>query len=273
MTGGEGPRTIDVLLVQLAPRAHRVGENVEVACRLIADHPDADLAVFSELYLQSYALRGIEPLDAGTRAGPVAALRDAARANGTAVVVGAAVRESSGMSNAALCIERTGDIAAIYRKVHLFGAEARFFTRGEEYAVVTLSGVATGLLICYDLDFPEPARAVVAAGAELLVTVSANMDPYAHDHALYARVRALENRVAHVYVNAVGREGSLRFCGGSTVVDSSGIPVAKLPGYEPAVRLVSVPLGRRSDDPRPDYLAERRLDVPARVAGAVALDR
>ena len=269
--------TLDVLVAQLAPRTHDVEANIREACRLVSEHPDADLAVFAELYLQSYALKGIEPidvhaadgpLDAHAADGPLDALSDCARRHGTALVVGAAIRETAGapgMANAALCIDEEGNLAAVYRKVHLFGAERRLFSPGDEYVVVTLAGVAVGLLICYDLDFPEAARTVAAAGAELLVTVSANMDPYASDHALYARARAVENRIPHVYVNAVGQEGRLRFCGGSTVADMTGRAVAALSGYEPAVRLVTVPLRPDPADPRPDYLAERRVEVPARV--------
>ncbi|MHB1554740.1 MAG: nitrilase-related carbon-nitrogen hydrolase [Acidimicrobiales bacterium] len=260
--------TLDVLVAQLAPRTHDVGANVREACRLVSEHPDADLAVFAELYLQSYALKGIEPIDVHAADGPLDALSDCARRHGTALVVGAAIRETAGapgMANAALCIDEEGNLAAVYRKVHLFDAERRLFSPGDEYVVVTLAGVAVGLLICYDLDFPEAARTVAAAGAELLVTVSANMDPYASDHALYARARAVENRIPHVYVNAVGQEGRLRFCGGSTVADMTGRAVAALSGYQPAVRLVTVPLRPDPADPRPDYLAERRVEVPARV--------
>ena len=281
---------LDVLVAQLAPRTHDVEANVREACRLVDEHPEADLAVFGELYLQSYALRGIEPIDVHPAGGPVGgpvdgpvgghaadgplgALSDCARHHGTALVVGAAILETAGaprMANAALCIDEEGDLAATYRKVHLFGAERRLFSPGDEYVVVTLAGVAVGLLVCYDLDFPEAARTVAAAGAELLVTVSANMDPYASDHALYARARAVENRIPHVYVNAVGQEGRLRFCGGSTVADMAGRAVAELPGYEPAVRLVTVPLRPDPGDPRPDYLAERRPEVRARVVCATS---
>lgn len=256
---------LDVLLAQLAPQTHDIESNVDVACRLVDEHCEAELAVFGELYLHSYALKGITPIDVRAPDGPVAALRDCAQRNATAIVVGAAVRDDAAMTNAVLCIDQAGELLAVYRKVHLFGAETRYFSRGDEYLVVTLAGVAVGLLICYDLEFPEAARTLAAAGAQVLVTASANMDPYAVDHALYARVRALENRVPHVYVNAVGQEGRLRFCGGSMVVDSAGCPVVELPAYERSVRLVSLPLDHRPGDPPPNYLAERRPEVSARV--------
>ena len=127
-----------------------------------------------------------------------------------------------GVANAALCIDENGAVAGCYRKVHLFGAEPRFFQAGDRYLVTRVAGVRVAPLICYDIEFPEPARAVVTAGAELLVTISANIDPYADDHALFLRGRALENRVPHVYVNLVGSESRLVFCGASGVADASG---------------------------------------------------
>lgn len=261
--------SLGVLLVQSPPRTHDVKANVAAACRLLDHHPAAELAVFSELYVHAYALKGLEPVDAAA-GGPLSSLYEAARRNATAVVVGVAERDGSSMANTALCIDAQGEIAARYRKVHLFGAERHYFMAGAEYVVVTLAGVRVAPIICYDLDFPEAARAVAAGGAELLVTISANMDPYAVDHALYARVRALENRIPHVYVNAVGQEGRLRFCGGSIAADAAGTPVCALPDYLPGTELVEVPLQRHPDDPRPDYLEERRTDVPVRSVGRAA---
>ena len=60
-------------------------------------------------------------------------------------------------------------------------------------------------MICFDVEFPEVARSLAKAGANLLVTVSANMDPFGRDHDVFATARALENGVPHLYVNQVGR--------------------------------------------------------------------
>lgn len=272
-------RWVRVLLAQLAPRTHDVAANVVTACRLLDEHPDADLAVFPELYVQAYALKGLAPLEADGP--PLEPLTAAAARHGTAVVAGVAERApdhlvrrapaagTGAAANAALCIDESGAIVASYRKVHLFGAESRYFVAGEEYIVVPLAGTRVGPLVCYDLEFPEPARALAVAGAELLVTVSANMDPYAEDHALFLRVRALENGLPHVYVNCVGREGRLRFCGGSAVVDAGGRVLAQLPAYAPDVRVVDVPVGgpeRPGSGPAtPEYLADRRTGVAVRA--------
>lgn len=267
-------RTLNVLLAQLAPVTHDVPANIATACDLLDEHRGADLAVFPELFVQSYALRGITPIELDAN-GPLAPLMRAARRNSIAVLIGAAERTDVGMANSALCIDEHGEIAARYRKVNLFGAERRFFEPGNEYVVVRLADVEAGVLLCYDVEFPEASRAVAAAGAELLVTLSANMDPYAEDHALFVRIRALENGLPHVYVNCVGKEGRLRFCGRSSVADVRGSLVAELAAYRPELRVVEVPLATTRHGSSPDYLADRRTDVPVHVhprptAGPVA---
>lgn len=260
-----------VLLAQTAPRTHDVVANVAGACRLLERHPDADIAVFPELYVHAYALKGLVPLDLGSDGESTPRTRELleplverARALGTAVVLGVAERVGDSMANVALCVDERGAVVARYRKVHLFGAERRYFVPGAEYVVVPLAGVAVGILVCYDVEFPEAPRALAGAGAELLVTLSANMDPYAEDHQLFLRVRALENGLPHVYVNCVGEEGRLRFCGGSGVADAEGRLVAALPAYQPDVQVVEVPLGVPPGTAPPDYLADRRVGVPVR---------
>lgn len=260
-----------MLLAQLDPVTHDVQANVATACRLLDEHSDVNLAVFPELFLQAYALKGLEPVDLDVDVDSSDVLEPlcaTTRRTRTALLIGVAEDMGGAMANSALCIDERGTVAARYRKVHLFGAEDRFFVAGDGYVVVTLAGVAVGPLICYDLEFPEPARAVSAAGAELLVTLSANMDPYAEEHALFLRSRALENNRPHVYVNCVGQQGRLRFCGGSAVADAGGRLLAALPSYRHAVRIVDVPVG--SEDPvpgaLPDYLTDRRPDLPVRVA-------
>ena len=93
--------------------------------------------------------------------------------------------------------------------------------------VVRLAGLDVGPLICFDIEFPEPARALVAAGAELLVTASANMEPFGPDHERATRQRAFENGLPHLYTNGVGAIGGLQLVGGSRSVDASGAVLAE----------------------------------------------
>jgi predicted amidohydrolase len=251
-------------MVQAAPVPHDVAANTATVLRLLAEYRDVDVAVFPELFLTGYTLPGIEALALTPDDEPLAAVRRAAAEHGTAVVLGYAEAVPGGRpANSAIAVDEHGAVAGIYRKVHLFGGEPAFFVAGERYPLVRFHGHRVGLLICYDVEFPEPARTVALGGAELVVTISANMDPFAVEHDLFARARAVENHVPHVYVNRPGVESGFDFVGGSLAVLPDGAALVAL-GRQPAVAVVDVPVGAPLDPERyPDYLGERRPDVPA----------
>ncbi|HST43461.1 MAG TPA: nitrilase-related carbon-nitrogen hydrolase, partial [Conexibacter sp.] len=151
-------------------------------------------------------------------------------------------------------------------KTHLFGAEAEAFAAGDELLVVELAGRRVAPLVCFDVEFPEPARALARAGAELLATLSANMEPYGPDHALAARARALDNRLPHVYVNRVGGEGGHRFVGGSAAIGADGAALAEL-GEGVATATAELPLGV-ADDPLVNYLEHLRDDLVVKAVSS-----
>jgi predicted amidohydrolase len=257
-----------VLLGQLTPSPGAVDVNTAALVDALAGHPDADLAVFPELYLCGYdplraAASALEPGDPA-----LATIAAAARDLGTAVIVGYAERTERGTANAVACIDADGSWAGGYRKAHLFGTtELEAFVPGEHLRVARLAGHLVGLLVCFDVEFPEPARALARAGAELLVTVSANMEPYGPDHALAARARALDNRRPHIYVNRCGEEAGHRFTGESTVVAAGGNVVTAL-GAQPDLIAVDVEL-EASTPADVDYLRWLRDGLP--VEGPVQL--
>jgi predicted amidohydrolase len=159
-------------------------------------------------------------------------------------------------------VDERGTVAAVYRKVQLFGGdESDAFVAGDELLVVELLGVKIGLMICFDLEFPEVARALARAGAELLVTISANMEPFGNDHAVFVSARALENGLPHVYVNQVGPAGTLNFVGGSTVVSADGEVDAQAGSSGEEIPGASLLLPARSSV-RQDYLSELRSPMP-----------
>jgi predicted amidohydrolase len=250
-----------VLLGQLTPRPGAVDVNTAALVDALAGHPDADLAVFPELYLCGYdpsraAALALEPGDP-----PFATIAAAARELGSAVIVGYAERTERGTANAVACIDADGSWAGSYRKTHLFGStEMEAFVPGEHLRVARLAGHLVGLLVCFDVEFPEPARALARAGAELLVTVAANMEPDGPDHALAVRARALDNRTPHIYVNRCGEEAGHRFTGESTVVAAGGHVLAAL-GSEPTLLAVDLELAAstRADV---DYLRWLRDSLP-----------
>lgn len=252
------------LLAQLAPAPRDVDANAERVVRTLREQPDADIAVFPELFLGGYTLGRLDELAVAPDAAPLQAIAEAAAATATAVVVGFAERQAGGVANAAACFGADGALEGVYRKTHLFGAEARAFMAGGEQLVVPLAGALAAPLICFDIEFPEPARAVARAGAELLVTPSANMEPYWADHELASRARALDNRLPHVYVNRVGSESGHGFVGGSRAVGPDGTVLAELSRDREEVRVVAVE--RAGASAELDYLKHARGELPVRRA-------
>jgi predicted amidohydrolase len=252
------------LLAQLAPAPRDPAANAARAARALRERPDVDLAVFPELYLGGYTLRSLDELALAPGAEPLATIAAAAAETRTAVVVGFAERLADGIANAAACFDADGSLAGVYRKTHLFGAEAEAFTAGDEQLVVPLAGVLVAPLICFDIEFPEPARAAARAGAELLVTPSANMEPYWADHELASRARALDNRLGHLYANRVGSEGSHRFVGGSrAVAPDGGVLIEASQDQE---ELLVAAVGRpQAPDVNVDYLRHARGELPVRA--------
>ena len=79
-----------------------------------------------------------------------------------------------------------------------------------------------GILICYDVEFPEAARTLTLAGAELIAVPTAIMQPFCHTCQLLVPARAYENQVFVVYANRCGQEGDLTYCGLSCIVGPDG---------------------------------------------------
>jgi predicted amidohydrolase len=249
------------LLAQLTPTPRDPAANAERAAALLRERPEADLAVFPELYLGGYTLRHLDEVALRPGAEALATVAAAAAATRTAVVVGFAERLAHGFANSAACLDSDGSLAGIYRKTHLFGAEAEAFTAGDTQVVLPLAGTLVAPLICFDIEFPEPARAVARAGAELLVTASANMAPYGPDHALAVRARALDNRIAHLYANRVGSEGRHRFEGGSCAVAADGSVLVQASPDREEVLMAGLDQPR-APDAAVDYLRHARGELP-----------
>ena len=153
-----------------------------------------------------------------------------------------AAGEAGRLFNSVAVIGRAG-VVAKYRKVHTGGVEKCLWNRGSDW-VVAESGVGRlGLLICYDLVFPEASRSLALAGAEILVmpTAWANAhDPtFARGYDLFTRARALENQLFLVSSNLVDGPGN-GFYGHSRIVAPNGIVLAESEGAGMAVATVNL---------------------------------
>ncbi|MFF7450972.1 MULTISPECIES: nitrilase-related carbon-nitrogen hydrolase [unclassified Streptomyces] len=221
----------------------------------------AGLLAAPEMFLTGYAIgddiaRLAEPAD-GDSADAVAEI--AAR-HGIALAYGYPERSGDAVFNSAQLISATGDRLANYRKTHLFGCfERDHFTPGEQPVVQTeLDGVRVGLMICYDVEFPENVRAHALAGTDLLVVPTAQMHPFQFVAESMIPVRAFENQMYVAYVNRVGREGEFEFVGLSTLAGPDGVARTRAGRGEELVFADADPAFVAASREANPYLTDRR---------------
>lgn len=158
--------------------------------------------------------------------GPLAlAVAAVAQRHGIAIVYGYPEQNAHGRPwNAVQFIDADGQRLANYRKTHLFGDidRAQFSPGPQAPAVFTWQGWQLGLLICYDIEFPEAARGLALQGADAVLVPTANMIDFDEVQRVLLPARALENRVFVAYANACGQEGNTTYGGLSTVCGPDG---------------------------------------------------
>ncbi|MBO3088969.1 nitrilase-related carbon-nitrogen hydrolase [Cellulomonas dongxiuzhuiae] len=243
----------------------------------LAARARADVLVLPE-YASAYDPRGVgvdlaEPLD-----GPfVTALRRGAAEHGLAVIAGTTIPGGEPGAdgrpravNAVVAVDAHGDVAGVYRKVHLYDAfghrESERLAPGPADApplVLDVAGLRFGVLTCYDLRFPESARRLVDAGADVLVVPAAwaSGDLKAMHWRTLAVARAIESTAAVVAVGQAGRG----VVGRSLVVGPDGVVGLEL-DEGPQVRTVDLDADElRTVRERNPSLAHRRYAVVPRA--------
>jgi len=254
-----------VELVQLAGRDGDTAYNLQRTIEAIGNcGADTDLLVFPETQLMGFPTeenigRLADPLD-----GPsITAVQQAAQAQNVAVVVGMAEAADDGRFYNTTVLVTPEGVALTYRKTHLWASDCGVFTPGDRFATALFKGIRVGLLICFDIEFPETARALGQLGAELIIVTNGNMDPYGPTHRTAITARAMENQAFAVMVNRVGDgDGGLVFAGGSAVVDPYGQLLCEAGRGECRM---TVELGMEQlQQSRRDYtyIAQRRIRLP-----------
>ena len=114
------------------------------------------------------------------------------------------------------------NISGVFRKVHAFGIEKQWFKSGDSFPVFETPIGKIGVMICYDMGFPEVARILTLQGAELLIAPSAWCIQDRDMWDINTACRALENGTHLLAVNRWGHEEDLHLCGGSKIVGPRG---------------------------------------------------
>lgn len=229
-----------------------------------------EILVTPELFITGYNIGDL--VFEYARLDLVGMVQKIAREEGIAIVAGLPEHEDGHFYNSAIFVDESGVELGRYRKTHLFGSLDRYsFTAGEQLvSTVDYRGIRIAMLICYDVEFPETARAAALEGAHLILVPTAQMVPFEFIAEQVVRSRAWENQIYVAYINHAGAESDLFYVGRSSIIDPYA---AVLDSAVEETRMLSAVIdtdivdGAQRANP---YLADLRPDLYARSASLPA---
>lgn len=185
---------------------------------------NADVIVFPEMSDLGYDLENLA--DSATKNSQeqfLKILKNAAQKNKINVVAGIVESKNEEFHNLAIVIDSKGELKHRYQKIHLYTpAGEGIFTPGDKMVKFRINDFTAGLLICYDIRFPEMCRSLALEGVNLLIIPTAWPFPRLDHWKLLTRARAIENQCFVVAANRVGKDDSTFFCGNSRIIDPHG---------------------------------------------------
>jgi predicted amidohydrolase len=220
--------------------------------------------VTPEMFTSGYGLTPDQVLSLAEDAGgpTEAAVAQIAQRHRMAIVYGHPERAAAGGAyNAATLVGPDGVVRGRHRKVHLFGDVDRqlFVPSAEPPTAFTFDNARVGILICYDVEFPEAVRRLAADGARAVLVPTANMAGFEEVQQILVRARACENGCGVVYANYCGADDLFDYNGLSVICGPRGEVLAEASAE--GEQLVVADLPRESAG---TYLADRRAELYAR---------
>ncbi|MBE0519710.1 carbon-nitrogen hydrolase family protein [Candidatus Bathyarchaeota archaeon] len=222
---------IKIALAQISCKQGNKAENIKKIESQVtkAKQQGAELVIFPELSLTGYTMRDqIYELAETIPGHSTTALEKLAKKTGAYIVFGMpelSEKTQATVYNAAVLVGPDGFIGK-YRKMYLpthsVFEEKRYFRPGYQTAVFETELGKIGLIICYDIFFPEVSRLTRLKGAQLIVCISASPATRRTFFETLTAARAIENTAFLAYVNLVGIEDGLQFWGGSRLVGPNG---------------------------------------------------
>ncbi|AJY77120.1 carbon-nitrogen family hydrolase [Paenibacillus beijingensis] len=203
-----------------------------------------DVIVFPEMWNTGYALDRIQELADAGGARTKEMMSAFSRKHGVHLVAGSiAEKRGADVFNTIYTFDRQGEEAGQYSKIHLFRLmeEEKFLQAGDTPGKMSLEGAEAGLMICYDIRFPELARRLALDGAKLLFVPAEWPHPRLHHWRTLLTARAIENQMYVIACNRVGTSGDTAFFGHSLIIDPWGEILAE-GGEEEAILTAEIDL-------------------------------
>jgi predicted amidohydrolase len=220
-----------------------------------------EVLVTPEMFVSGYGLTPEAASRLAERPGgeTEAAIAHIARRNHLAIVYGYPERAADGRPyNAAALVGRDGAVRGRHRKVHLFGDVDRglFSPNPGRPAAFDFDGTRVGLLICYDVEFPEAVRSLAVDGARTVLVPTANMAGYDVVQQVLVRARAAENGCGLVYANYCGADDLFEYNGLSLICGPGGEVLAQADAKGEELIVADLP-----SESVGTYLADRRAEL------------
>lgn len=228
--------TLNIALAQMHCKVGDKQQNIEKmkSFLLNAKKQKAQLIIFPELSLTGYTIRDLTYDLAEPIPGPsIEAMVEITKKEKIYAIFGMPERSQKAHNviyNTAVLLGPEGYIGK-YRKMHLpthsVFQEKRYFRQGYQTPVFETAIGEIGLIVCYDIFFPEISRSLRLQGAQLIVCISASPAVRSRFFEVFSLARAMENTCFFAFVNLVGNEDGLQFWGGSRLVAPNGSVLAQ----------------------------------------------
>lgn len=236
---------------QFEPQLGNKSENLKNITDIMkqASMQNSDIVLFPELCLTGYFLQDVDHLLTEPIDGPsIQYMQDLCEElNLYTVFSWAELGKDEKIYNSACLISNKGKVIGNYRKIHLYDTEKEVFTPGNKFHVFDTEIGKIGVMICFDLDFPESARILTLQGAEIILIPTNNMEPYQSYQDVYLPSRAMENEVPIALCNRIGRERELVYFGESAAYNSRGKQIIKLDRTVNIIQTIDIPLIEEKD--------------------------
>jgi len=243
-------------LLDVAANLRRLDE----ACAAAAAR-QAEVLVTPEMFTSGYGITAAQVAElAEDGGGPTeTAVAQIARRHDLAVVFGHPERAAGGgVYNAATLIGPDGLVRGRHRKVHLYGEVDRslFVPSPRPPAAFDFDGARVGLLICYDVEFPEAVRHLAVDGAAAVLVPTANMTGFEAVQQFVVRSRAYENGCGIAYANYCGADDVFAYSGLSVICGPGGEVLAQASAHDEELLIADL-AGQSAET----FLADRRADL------------
>ena len=187
----------------------------------------ANLALLPEMWSSGFSYKNLNELALRTQGIVDELLELSARLK--LVIIGSMPEPNGDKVFNAVYVIDNGSLAGVYRKMHLFSllGEERAFSGGDSWLLAETSIGKVGVIICYDLRFPELSRRLAVEGAQVICVPAQWPKPRQEHWRTLLRARAMENQLFIVACNACGIIGKLDFFGMSMIIDAKGEVLAE----------------------------------------------